>query len=250
MISSIIDITSNTSFILGHKVIINHVSSTSRAELATGVQEHGSDVIHAQWTHGVKKRHYYVNTTSRRQIDNTMTLFYCHVSAGCKHVFSGKMAAKLLKYSAHIHDFEYITLNIDAEKVCIWHLTWYDVVSWHGNSCWWVISPHKGPVLRSFDVFFDVDLKKKLLNKQSYCWWDVDGHVASFQWYLLLYFDYAVAQISDFELKGDRLSYSCVLTCDTRVRQPVALQCDELSRRQGKVHGRKDRRTDIRRQRQ
>ena len=35
---------------------------------------------------------------------------------------------------------------------------------------WPVNSPHKWPVTRSFDVFFDLNLNKRL-SKQGWCWW-------------------------------------------------------------------------------
>ena len=41
-------------------------------------------------------------------------------------------------------------------------------------------SPHKGPVMQSFDVALVLGLNK-LLDKQSSCWWCHDTHVTSLQ---------------------------------------------------------------------
>ena len=63
-------------------------------------------------------------------------------------------------------------------------------MTWHGNAfcntgpLWGestgpVDSPHKGPVIQSFDIVFDVGLNK-LWNKKSSCWWSIISLIAKF----------------------------------------------------------------------
>ena len=73
-----------------------------------------------------------------------------------------------------------IQLKCPLKKYTDTFLVHDDIMKWKQFPGYWpfvwvihrspVNSPHKGPVTRSFDVFFDLRLYKRL-SKQSICWW-------------------------------------------------------------------------------
>ena len=75
----------------------------------------------------------------------------------------------------------YVLLWLDCQLLCIYAIQWHDdVIKWKHFPRYWTLCeefisvtsefPAQRPVTRSFDVFFDLRLNKRL-SKQSRCWW-------------------------------------------------------------------------------
>ena len=73
-----------------------------------------------------------------------------------------------------------VTSGFPSLRTCYAEHQMHDVMTWKPFPQYWplvggihwslVDSPHKGPMMQSFDVFFDASMKK-LLNQQLSCWW-------------------------------------------------------------------------------
>ena len=80
-------------------------------------------------------------------------------------------------HSEWVRSIVHLMMNVKTWK-CRWMhywpfergIHWSSVDSSHKGQVINWDSPHKGSVMRSFDVFFDVS-QNKLLNKQLSCWW-------------------------------------------------------------------------------
>ena len=103
--------------------------------------------------------------------------FQKHVS----YIFANRVPyiVSILKYDV-IHVIKVRTQDQPANGLAVRLRQHDDVIKWKHFPRYWpfvrgihrspVNSPHKGPVTRSFDVFFDLRLNK-WLSKQSWGWW-------------------------------------------------------------------------------
>ena len=101
------------------------------------------------------------------------------------HIVTTSCTASDGNFVNMIHCIAFL-VNDESVLVCIttapngWNPTHDDVIKWkhfprywpfvRGIHRWPVNSPHKRPVTRSFDAFFDLRLNKRL-SKQSWGWW-------------------------------------------------------------------------------